>query len=197
MKRVLLTLSVLSTILLSACSFGGATPEPPKASAPAATTVPATTAAPTAAPANTAANAAATPTTAPAAGDTTQAVDTSGCTPGTGQVVTTASELKYEDLLICNGVEAKAGMTVAVNYIGTLKDGGTQFDNSYDRGKPIVFVLGLGQVIKGWDEGIAGMKVGSKRRLTIPPVLAYGNRSLPGIPAGSTLVFEVQLVSAK
>jgi FKBP-type peptidyl-prolyl cis-trans isomerase len=90
------------------------------------------------------------------------------------------------------GPEAKNGDTVRVHYVGTLTDG-KKFDSSRDRNKPFDFVLGQGSVIRGWDQGVLGMKVGEKRKLTIPPSLAYpGGR--PGIPANSTLIFEVQLL---
>jgi FKBP-type peptidyl-prolyl cis-trans isomerase len=88
---------------------------------------------------------------------------------------------------------AKAGDTVSVNYTGTLQDG-TKFDSSYDRGEPITFKLGVGQVIAGWDEGIIGMKVGDKKHLVIPPEKAYGPRANGPIPANSTLVFDIELV---
>lgn len=103
-------------------------------------------------------------------------------------------ELQIEDLNEGTGAEAKAGMQVAVHYTGTLTDG-TKFDSSLDRGTPFKFTLGAGQVIQGWDRGVAGMKVGGQRRLTIPPDLAYGARGFPPvIPPNSTLVFDVQLV---
>jgi FKBP-type peptidyl-prolyl cis-trans isomerase FkpA len=93
------------------------------------------------------------------------------------------------------GAMAKAGDRVSVHYVGTLTDG-TKFDSSRDRDQPFQFTLGQGQVIKGWDEGVAGMKVGEKRKLTIPPPMAYGAQGRPPkIPANSTLVFEVELLS--
>ena len=105
------------------------------------------------------------------------------------------SELQIEELKPGNGPEAKAGDRVVVHYVGTLTDG-KKFDSSRDRGKGFDFKLGAGQVIKGWDQGVAGMKVGQMRKLTIPPHLAYGDRGFPGaIPPGATLVFEVELLS--
>lgn len=113
------------------------------------------------------------------------------------KVVTTASGLKYEILKKGNGPVAKAGQTVSVHYTGWLTDG-KKFDSSVDRGEPFQFALGAGQVIKGWDEGVAGMKVGEKRKLTIPSSLGYGDRGAGGvIPPGATLVFDVELLGVQ
>ncbi|MBI2592808.1 MAG: FKBP-type peptidyl-prolyl cis-trans isomerase [Candidatus Colwellbacteria bacterium] len=113
-------------------------------------------------------------------------------------VKNTASDtLKIEDITIGIGESAKTGDTVSVHYTGTLLNG-SKFDSSLDRGTPFEFTLGAKQVIKGWDEGLLGMKIGGKRKLTIPPSLAYGNNSpSPKIPADSTLVFEVELLGIK
>ena len=110
-------------------------------------------------------------------------------------MTTTESGLQIEELTEGTGDEAKAGQTVTVNYRGTLQDG-TLFDQSYGRA-PFEFELGAGRVIRGWDEGVAGMREGGKRRLTIPSDLAYGKRGAGGvIPPDATLVFEVELLKA-
>lgn len=112
-------------------------------------------------------------------------------------MITTASGLKYEDLKVGSGAEAVAGKTVSVHYTGWLEDG-TKFDSSVDRGEPFSFRLGAGGVIAGWDEGVAGMKVGGKRRLVIPSALGYGTRGAGGvIPPNATLIFEVELLSVQ
>lgn len=116
---------------------------------------------------------------------------------GAGAEVTTPSGLKYTDLVVGKGPSPRTGQTAVVHYTGTLIDG-TKFDSSVDRGQPYPFTLGRGQVIKGWDEGVATMKVGGKRRMVIPPALGYGDRgSPPKIPGGSTLVFDVELLGVK
>ncbi len=106
------------------------------------------------------------------------------------------SGLNIEDIQVGSGPEVKSGDTVTINYKGTLTDG-TKFDSSYDRGTPFTTQIGVGQVIKGWDEGVIGMKVGGRRRLTIPPDLAYGDQDVPGIPPNSTLIFELELLAVK
>ncbi len=110
------------------------------------------------------------------------------------KVVTTPSGLKYTDLTEGTGATPQTGETVKVNYVGTLENG-TKFDSSLDRNTPFKFKLGVGQVIKGWDEGISTMKVGGKRKLIIPPDLAYGSSGAGGvIPPNATLIFEVELL---
>ena len=109
-------------------------------------------------------------------------------------MVTTPSGLQYQDEVLGNGDTAKSGQQVQVHYTGWLTDG-TKFDSSKDRGTPFKFRLGAGEVIRGWDEGVAGMKIGGKRKLVIPAELGYGSRGAGGlIPPGATLVFEVELL---
>jgi FKBP-type peptidyl-prolyl cis-trans isomerase len=111
--------------------------------------------------------------------------------------VTTATGLKYQDLKVGDGAEATSGKIVEVHYTGWLESG-TKFDSSVDRHRPFTFRLGAGDVIKGWDQGVAGMKVGGKRKLIIPPDLGYGKRGAGEvIPPGATLIFEVELLGVR
>jgi FKBP-type peptidyl-prolyl cis-trans isomerase len=113
------------------------------------------------------------------------------------KVITNPSGLQYVELQEGTGAAAKAGDTVEVHYTGWLKDG-KKFDSSKDRGKPFSFKLGAGEVIKGWDEGVAGMKAGGKRKLIIPSALAYGKKGAGGvIPPDAELTFEVELLKIK
>jgi FKBP-type peptidyl-prolyl cis-trans isomerase len=114
-----------------------------------------------------------------------------------GSQITDVTELKVEDLTLGTGPQVKSGDTISIHYLGTLIDG-TKFDSSYDRGQPFETQIGVGMVIPGWDQGIIGLQVGGKRRLTIPYQLAYGEEGVPGaIPPKATLVFEVELVEIK
>lgn len=115
----------------------------------------------------------------------------------TEKTVTTASGLQYEDIVVGTGANPQAGQKVKVHYTGWLTDG-TKFDSSYDHGGPIDFPIGVGGVIKGWDEGVMSMKIGGKRKLIIPPQLGYGARGAGGvIPPNATLVFEVELLGVQ
>lgn len=112
-----------------------------------------------------------------------------------GDLVTTASGLQYQDIEIGTGQEVQTGDTVTVHYNGYLEDG-SKFDSSVDRGQPFSFTVGTGNVIAGWDEGLVGMKVGGVRKLIIPPELGYGENGVAGaIPGNATLIFEVELIS--
>ena len=117
------------------------------------------------------------------------------------EIVTLPSGLKYQDEVVGTGPEPKAGQQVTVQYTGWLDEGGKKgkkFDSSRDRNQPFSFPLGAGQVIKGWDEGVATMKTGGKRTLIIPPELGYGARGAGGvIPPNATLIFDVELLGAK
>lgn len=116
---------------------------------------------------------------------------------GGDAMTTTASGLQYLDEAVGSGQQAKAGDHVVVHYTGTLTDG-RKFDSSRDRNKPFEFPLGAGTVIRGWDEGVAGMKVGGRRRLVIPADLGYGSRGAGSvIPPNATLVFDVELIGIR
>jgi FKBP-type peptidyl-prolyl cis-trans isomerase len=120
-----------------------------------------------------------------------------GPTKVTGEPTKSPSGLEYWDIKVGTGAVAQTGQHVKVDYTGWLTNG-KKFDSSVGTGKPFDFMLGAGQVIKGWDEGVVGMKVGGKRQLRIPPDLAYGAKGYPGaIPPNSTLIFDVQLVDVK
>lgn len=120
--------------------------------------------------------------------------NTENIAANTEKTVTTDSGLKYVELKEADGATPKTGQTVVVHYTGTLEDG-TKFDSSRDRNSPFQFKIGVGQVIKGWDEGVGTMKVGSRRKLIIPPELGYGARGAGGvIPPNATLIFDVELL---
>jgi FKBP-type peptidyl-prolyl cis-trans isomerase len=123
--------------------------------------------------------------------------NTSAPTKVSGDGTKTADGLQYWDIKVGTGPAAAAGQTVKVHYTGWLTNG-KKFDSSVDRGEPFTFALGAGQVIKGWDEGVAGMKVGGKRQLRIPPQLGYGDRGAGGvIPSNATLIFDVELLGVR
>lgn len=128
------------------------------------------------------------------------AVMAAGCSGGPSKVsgpgVTTADGLQYWDLKVGSGEMAVPGKTVTVNYTGWLTSG-AKFDSNRDRYETFHFVLGRGQVIKGWDEGVVGMKVGGERQLRVPPALAYGSHGNSVIPPDSSLIFEVELLDVK
>ena len=123
------------------------------------------------------------------------------CQGSTDQTVKTETGLQYQDNAVGDGAVAAAGQTVVVHYTGWLDEAGKRgpkFDSSLDRGQPFSFPLGAGRVIKGWDEGVAGMKVGGKRTLMIPAALAYGARGAGGvIPPNADLIFDVQLLEVR
>lgn len=123
---------------------------------------------------------------------------TSSCKKNTtGEEITTPSGLKYIDEVIGTGDSPQPGYKVTVHYTGTLENG-TKFDSSRDRNQPLTFKIGTGQVIKGWDEGVMTMKVGGKRKLIIPPHLAYGSQGIGNIiPPSATLIFEVELLEVR
>ena len=110
--------------------------------------------------------------------------------------ITTPSGLQYQDQVVGKGPSPQTGQTVVVHYTGWLTNG-RKFDSSRDRGQPFSFSIGKGEVIQGWDEGVATMKVGGRRKLTIPPALGYGREGNPVIPGNATLVFDVELLEAR
>ena len=122
-------------------------------------------------------------------------------TPASADTVTLPSGVKYTDEVVGTGPQPAAGQTVVVHYTGWLDDNGKpgrKFDSSRDRGSPFSFTLGAGQVISGWDQGVATMHVGGKRTLVIPPASGYGSRGAGGvIPPGATLIFDVELLSIR
>jgi len=126
------------------------------------------------------------------------ATSTPGSAPAKIENISSVDSLKIDELKVGSGAEAVAGKAVTVHYTGWLTDG-KKFDSSVDRGQPFKFNLGAGMVIKGWDQGVAGMKVGGKRKLFIPPNMGYGERGTPGgpIPPNATLIFEVELLGVQ
>lgn len=116
-------------------------------------------------------------------------------TPSEG-TIPVQTQMKVEELVVGSGKQVKKGDTVIIHYTGVLTNG-TVFDSSVTRGQPFETQIGVGKVIRGWDEGVVGMKVGGKRRLTIPPELAYGEQAVGPIPANSTLIFELELLNVK
>lgn len=140
------------------------------------------------------------PTPEPSTGTTqsqTEPAESTPATPSTEGTAAPVTELKIEDIKVGTGAEAVAGKMVTVHYTGWLTDG-TKFDSSVDRNQPFQFQLGAGMVIPGWDQGVAGMKVGGKRKLTIPPDLGYGAAGAGGvIPPNATLVFDVELLGVQ
>ena len=128
---------------------------------------------------------------------TPRPTNTSAPTKVTGAPTKTDDGLQYWDIKVGTGATATKGQTVKVHYTGWLTNG-KKFDSSVDRGEPFEFQLGAGMVIKGWDEGVAGMKIGGKRQLRIPPQLGYGDRGAGGvIPPGATLIFDVELLGVQ
>jgi peptidylprolyl isomerase len=131
----------------------------------------------------------------PAVTATPSGTPTASATPQ-GKVITMDNGLQIQDVVVGTGAEAKAGKLVTVHYTGTFTDG-TKFDSSVDRGQPFQFTLGAGEVIQGWDLGVAGMKVGGKRKLVIPYQLGYGEKGYGPIPPKATLLFDVELLGVK
>ncbi len=131
-------------------------------------------------------------------GAQTDKADNSSPTKVTGKPKSTASGVQYWDLTVGTGASASNGKTVTVHYTGWLAADGKKFDSSVDRGQPFMFQIGAGHVIKGWEEGVAGMKIGGKRQVRIPPDLGYGARGFGAvIPPNATLIFDVELLAVK
>ncbi|MBY0547082.1 MAG: FKBP-type peptidyl-prolyl cis-trans isomerase [Candidatus Obscuribacterales bacterium] len=171
LKKLSVLLSVAGIALsLSACAGGGSSGETQQAAPSAAVT--------------------------PAESQSVQSAGSSGMLPGAGKT-TTPSGLQFEEVVVGTGPSPQPGQLVTVHYTGWLVNG-NKFDSSVDRGQPFQFTLGKGEVIKGWDEGVATMKVGGKRKLTIPSALGYGPSGMPPtIPPDSTLLFDVELLGAQ
>ena len=191
LSKWMLVWSAAAALTLAGCNKGAETPSEtkteesapaPEADKPAMATEPSAAEAPVATPA---ADAAATSETAAAAAPA-----------AAGNEVTLPGGTKYVDEQVGSGAEARPGQRVIVHYTGTLTDG-TKFDSSRDRNDPFEFALGGGEVIKGWDAGVAGMKVGGRRKLTVPPDQGYGDRPTGPIPPNSTLLFDVELLGIK
>ena len=177
MRNLVLVTMVLISFMLIGCSSAPKTEETQPAAQPAPTAQ------------------APEPAKAPAESPTPEAATKTA--PAGPKTIATSSGLKYQDLVVGKGSLPTAGKRVRVHYTGWLTDG-TKFDSSVDRNTPFDFALGRGEVIPGWDEGVASMRVGGKRKLTIPPQLAYGSRGAGGvIPPNATLVFEVELLAVQ
>lgn len=192
MRTVTLSISLALLVLAAACSSQAPAP-PPAPAAPAEAPAAPAPQAPAAAPETPAA----TPEVPAAPPKAAPSPETNVAPAPAEKWQTTLSGLEFADLKVGTGDEALPGRTVSVHYTGWVLSG-TKFDSSYDRGQPYQFVLGTGAVIRGWDEGLAGMKVGGVRKLRIPPSLAYGDEARGSIiTPGSTLLFTVELVGVQ
>lgn len=197
--RVLALIAALGVLTLAGCNKQESSTTEVKTETPAdAAEAPAADATPDAAATPAADAAAPAAPAAPGAEAAAPAADATAApaAPAAGGEVTLPGGTKYVDEVVGTGAEAVPGKTVSVHYTGTLTDG-TKFDSSRDRNEPFNFPLGGGRVIKGWDEGVAGMKVGGKRKLTIPPTQGYGEQDMGKIPPNSTLLFDVELMGVE